>query len=393
MLGFIPPAAAPLAQDQPGIAAFLEKTLAFTLESEGLKEIWGQMNATLSFETTQPTTGEVDIEGTITYPGVLEFSLDAEGDVKIVGESYGALVYPITPTLQSSAINIIDGQLNSGLNFSLYAESKKRVGNFTGAVEYTANSAGKVIIAGVANNLLSFSSDDIEGDVIVIGDAVPAGTITFGVAASAEAIVAATSQSVANPNSVTTEITASATGGVIVKGVGDVTVNFTTHDILFGQPDGSEGDVIVSDTGSASSIGFTLDGEGGVIITGAAAGTFNITNEFVGRHVYPQFPEANNVISFTVASTGLLSNRGRLNLSYSFDFSGRLAQFSDGEGAGTIGFTFKGKGVNVTEHIYSRDGVNGLSFIGNGYNGVIINQPDNGVKLLANGTTDVKLLR
>ena len=387
MLGFIPPAAAPSAQDQPGIEASLEKTLAFTLESEGLKEIWGQMNATLSFETTQPTTGEVDIEGAVTYPeGEVGFSLSAEGDVKIIAESFGAVVYPITPTLQSSAINIIDGQLNSNLSFDLYAESKRRVGNFAGTVDYTANSVGQVIIAGVANNLLSFSSDDTEGDVIVEAEAVPAGTITFGVVASAEVLVSAISQSTPSPNSVTTEFTASSTGEVVVKGVGDVTFNVTTNN-------NTEGDVLVTDTASVSSFGFTLDGEGDVIVTGAAAGTFNITNEFAGRHVYPQFPEANNVISFTVASTGLLSNRGRLNLSYSFDFSGRLAQFSDGEGAGTIGFTFKGKGVNVTEHIYSRDGVNGLSFIGNGYNGVIINHPDNGVKLLANGTTDVKLLR
>jgi len=309
----------------------------------------------------------------------LAFSLNAEGDVKIVGESYGAVVYPITPTLQSSAINIIYGQLNSNLNFDLYAESKKRVGIFTGTVIYTADSAGEVIITGSANNLLSFSSDDTEGDVVVEAEAVPAGTITFGVAASAEVLVSAISQS-------TPEFTASSTGKVVTNGIANVPLNFITN------PQ-TEGDVLVSDTGAGASVGFTLNGEGDVIVTGAAAGTFNITNEFAGRHVYPQFPEANSAISFTVASTGLLSNRGRLNLSYSFDFSGRLAQFSDGEGAGTIGFTFKSKGVNVTEHVYSRDGVNGLSFIGNGYNGVIINHPDNGVKLLANGTTDVKLLR
>ena len=314
------------------------------------------------------------------FAAALGFTLDGEGDVKIVAESYGAVNNPITPTFQGSAINIVDGQLNSSLDFSLYAESKVRIGSFASTVDYTAAASGKTLVNGGANNLIiSFSPSGTEGDIIVEGEAAPVGTITFGVAASASVLVAATSQPI-------TEFTSSSAGEVIVKGIANVPLDFTTN------PQ-TEGDVLVEDTGAGAAIGFTLDGEGDVIITGGAAATFNITNEFAGRHVYPIFPKANNEISFTLASTGQLPNHGRLNLSYSFDFSGRLAQFSLGDGGGSIGFTFKGKGVNVTEHIYSRDGVNGLAFIGNGYNGVTINQPDNGVKLLANGTTDVKLLR
>jgi hypothetical protein len=99
-----------------------------------------------------------------------------------------------------------------------------------------------------------------------------------------------------------------------------------------------------------------------------------------------------NRLPFEASSEGYVVVSGNLNQTLEFNLDTNIFLFSDGDGAGSFGFSLASKGTNVSTGIYHREGANYCTLDGSDYNSVQILLSYNDLHLVDSGIRQAEII-
>lgn len=102
--------------------------------------------------------------------------------------------------------------------------------------------------------------------------------------------------------------------------------------------------------------------------------------------------EWTNRLSFTGSAEGYVVVSGSLNQTLDFNLDTNIYLFSDGDGAGSFGFSLASKGTNVSTGIYHRQGANYCTLDASDYNNVQILSSYNNCTLVNDGIRQAEII-
>jgi len=99
-----------------------------------------------------------------------------------------------------------------------------------------------------------------------------------------------------------------------------------------------------------------------------------------------------NRLPFDVSSEGYVVVSGSLNQTLDFNLDTNIFLFSDGDGAGSFGFSLASEGTNISTGIYHRQGANYCTLDGLDYNNVQILSSYNDCTLVVDGIRQAEII-